>query len=151
MDFLRNKYLQLVLRVIIGGLFVYASFDKLFNPAGFAEIIRSYHMLPLSLVNLFAIVIPYVELVAGAFLIFGIYKKGSSLIISLLLIVFLIALVQAKALGLENCGCFSIDSEGAKSDINIRIVEDIFMLIGSLLIFFFSEPKSKDNLKTEGE
>ena len=158
MNFLYNKYFQLTLRVIIGGLFIYASLDKLFNPGEFATIIKNYQILPLELVNIFGIVLPYVEFLAGTFLVFGIFKKGSSFIISLLLVVFLIGLIKAQITGLDiNCGCFSIDSNAPKSDISIRIIEDILMLIGSLLIYFFCEPKKEavstanTELKTEGE
>ena len=143
-DFLSNKYLQIALRLIIGGIFVYASIDKISNPGDFAKAVKNYDMLPLNLVNFMAIVIPMVELVAGLMLIFGIYVKGSAASISILLVVFLIALVQALIRGLDiNCGCFSLDTTSTKSDIVIRIVEDIFLLIGSLVITFFYKSKSE--------
>lgn len=158
MTFLYNKYLQLLLRVIIGVIFIYSSLDKLFNPGDFAVVVKNYQILPLELVNVFAIILPYVEFLAGTFLVFGIFKKGSSFIISMLLAVFLIGLIKAKVTGLDiNCGCFSIDSNAPKSDISLRIIEDILMLIGSLVIYFFCEPKkdagitAKTELKTEGE
>lgn len=143
-DFLSNKYLQIVLRLIIGGIFVYASIDKISNPGEFAKAVKNYDMLPLNLVNFMAIVIPMVELVAGLMLIFGIYVKGSAASISILLIVFLIALTQALIRGLDiNCGCFSLDTTSSKSDIVIRIIEDIFLLIGSLVITIFYKSKSE--------
>ena len=83
-DFLSNKVLQIILRLVIGGIFLYASLDKLFNPEEFAKIIKGYDILPLSFINIFAIVLPYVEFVAGIFLVFGVYKKGSSAVISLI-------------------------------------------------------------------
>ena len=157
-DFLSNKYFQLLLRVIIGVIFIYASLDKLFNPGDFATAIKNYQILPLELVNIFAITLPYIEFIAGTFLVFGLLKKGSSFTISALLVVFLIGLIRAQVSGLDiNCGCFSIDSNAPKSDISIRIIEDILMLIGSLLIYFFCEPKKEavntanTELKTEGE
>lgn len=151
-DFLSNKYLQIALRLIIGGLFVYASIDKISNPGEFAKAVKNYDMLPLNLVNFMAIIIPMIELVAGLMLIFGIYVKGSAASISILLVVFLIALVQALARGLDiNCGCFSLDTTSTKSDIVIRIVEDIFLLIGSLVITFFYKSKSELTKINNGE
>ncbi|MCB0724246.1 MAG: DoxX family membrane protein [Ignavibacteriae bacterium] len=158
MSFLYNKYFQMLLRLVIGVIFIYASLDKLFNPADFAIAVKNYQILPLGLVNISAIIIPYVEFIAGTFLVFGLLKKGSSFTISALLVVFLIALIRAKLTGLDiNCGCFSIDSNAPKSDISIRIFEDILMLIGSLIIYFFCEPKKEakntanTELKTQGE
>src|SRR5690606_22882430 len=157
-DFLANKYLQIILRLIIGGLFIYASYDKLFNPAEFADIVKDYQILPLGLVNIFGIVLPYVEFIAGTFLVFGVFKKGSALTISVLLIVFLLALIRAQILGLDiNCGCFSLETNGEKSNIPMRILEDILMLAGSLIIYFFSDSRKKagttaeSELKQEGE
>jgi len=157
-DFLANKYLQIILRLIIGGLFIYASYDKLFNPAEFADIVKGYQILPLGLVNIFGIVLPYVEFIAGTFLVFGVFKKGSALTISVLLVVFLLALIRAQILGLDiNCGCFSLETNGEKSNIPMRILEDILMLAGSLIIYFFSDSRKKagttaeSELKQEGE
>lgn len=145
-DFLSNKYLQIVLRLIIGGIFVYASIDKIANPYEFSQAVKNYDMLPLSLVNFFAIAIPMIELVAGLMLIFGIYVKGSAASISILLVVFLIALTQALIRGLDiSCGCFSLDTTSSKSDIVIRIIEDIFLLIGTLVILLFHKSKSEQN------
>ena len=158
MSFLYNKYFQLLLRFVVGVIFIYSSLDKLFNPGDFAVAVKNYQILPLGLVNISAIIIPYVEFIAGTFLVFGLLKKGSSFTISALLVVFLIALIRAKLTGLDiNCGCFSIDSNAPKSDISIRIFEDILMLIGSLIIYFFCEPKKEaettanTELKTQGE
>lgn len=101
-------------------------------------------MLPLSLVNFFAIVIPMMELVAGLMLIFGIYKKGSAMTITVLLLLFLVALIQAAIRGLDiNCGCFSVTDTSTKSDLIIRIVEDVFLLAGVLIILFFHKPHSE--------
>jgi uncharacterized membrane protein YphA (DoxX/SURF4 family) len=150
MNFLSNKYFQLVLRLIIGGVFVYASMDKLMNQEEFARAIYNYKFLPDVFINVFAIIMPYLELIAGIFLIFGIFKKGSSFIISFLLIIFLISLTQAYARGLDiSCGCFSLETVSQKSDILLRIFEDIFLLIGSLIIFIKSNNNSLTNIKQE--
>ena len=152
-DFLSGKVLQIILRLIIGGVFLYASIDKLFNPEDFAKAIKAYDILPLSLVNVLAIVLPYIEFVTGIFLIFGVYKKGSSAVISLILVIFIIALTRAYALGLDiNCGCFSLESEGSNSDILIRIIEDVLLLAGTLIVFIFSDKQKKqeNNIISEG-
>lgn len=110
----------------------------------FAKAVKNYDMLPLSLVNFFAIVIPMMELVAGLMLIFGIYKKGSAMTITVLLLLFLVALIQAAIRGLDiNCGCFSVTDTSTKSDLIIRIVEDVFLLAGVLIILFFHKPHSE--------
>ena len=136
MNFLSNKYFLLVLRLIVGGTFLYACLDKLLNQELFARAIFNYKFLPDVFINVFAIVIPYIELTASVFLILGIFKRGSSFVIIVLLIVFIISLTQAYARGLDiSCGCFSLETVGQKSDILLRIIEDILLLIASILIY----------------
>lgn len=146
MGILSNKYFQLALRLIIGGLFLYASAGKLFNQEAFAKAIYNYKFLPDALVNVLAIVMPYMELITALFLILGIFKKGSSFLVIVMLAVFIIALTRAYVLGLDiSCGCFSLETVSKKSDILMRIIQDIFMLIGALLIYIFSDRKKSIN------
>nr|MBC8485115.1 DoxX family membrane protein [Bacteroidota bacterium] len=77
-EFLSNTYLQIAFRLIVGGVFIYSSIGKLFSPDEFAKIIHNYDMLPLFLVNILAIALPYVQFIAGVLLIVGVYKKGNS-------------------------------------------------------------------------
>lgn len=148
MKFLSNKYFLFVLRLIVGGVFIYASLDKLMNQEEFSKAIYNYKFLPAVFINIFAIIIPYLELIAGLFLIIGIYKRGSSFIISFLLIIFIIALGQALARGLDiNCACFSLETVNQKSDIwhvifdsiGSRIIQDILLLIASIIIYIKSK------------
>ena len=146
MNFLSNKYFLLILRLIVGGTFLYACLDKLLNQELFARAIFNYKFLPDVFINVFAIVIPYIELTASVFLILGIFKRGSSFVIIVLLIVFIISLTQAYARGLDiSCGCFSLETVSEKSDILLRIIEDIFLVVGSFIIFI----KSKTIIKQE--
>ncbi|MEO8210760.1 MAG: MauE/DoxX family redox-associated membrane protein [bacterium] len=148
MKFLSNKYFLLVLRLIVGGVFVYASFDKLMNQEEFSKAIYNYKLPDVFgiFINFFAIVIPYIELISGLFLIIGIYKRGSSFIISFLLIIFIIALGQAYARGLDiNCACFSLETVNQKSNIGIRIIEDILLLISSIIIYIKSKIITNNN------
>lgn len=140
MKFLSNKYFQLAIRVILGGLFIYASIGKIFDPQAFAKAVNNYQILPVGLANFVAMTVPYIEFFAGTFLIIGKYKKGAALLIGVMLVVFMIAMGSALARGLNiACGCFSLENTNATSDIAKRIVEDVLMLIGSLLILIFDK------------
>lgn len=135
---LSNKYLQIALRIIIGTIFVYSAVNKLFSQEEFAKAIYNYRLLPDGLVNFSAIILPGLEFFCGVFLVIGIFKKGSSFWVIIMLFIFLVGLISAYARGLDiNCGCFSLETASSKSDILARIVEDIFMLAGALIIFFF--------------
>ena len=54
---------------IVGLVFVAASLYKIASPAEFARIIDNYRILPGIMVNLAAVVMPWLELFAGALLL----------------------------------------------------------------------------------
>ncbi len=148
-NFFENKYISNGARIILGGLFMYASFDKMANPEAFADIIDNYHVLPIQLVNLFAIFLPWLEFITGLLLIIGKWVKGSLLIYSSLLVIFIIALSQALIRGLDiSCGCFSVQSSST-SDIWLRIVFDIIMLFFSVNLYKYSAVNTNEAIKTE--
>ena len=138
--FINNKILVLIARLVLGIIFVYASIDKIIDPLKFSNLIDNYHISPYSLNNLAALIIPWVELVIGIFLIFGIFLNGSSFIAILLLIFFIFILMQALVRGINvDCGCFDLntgDIEDAELRIKMirRIVEDILFLGLAFLI-----------------
>ncbi len=136
-NFLSNKYLLFLFRIILGFVFIYAGILKISDPAGFSEIIINYKLLPLLFINFFAITLPWIEVVAGLFLLFGISVKENSFIISIMLVVFIFAIVISLGRGLNiECGCFGTSS-GTKVGI-IKLVENIVLLTFSLLLTKFN-------------
>lgn len=137
--FFQNKTVLFILRLIIGGLFIYAAIPKITDPKAFASIVKGYQLFPLWSVNLIAIILPIIEVLTGLFLILGLWTRANAVIIAVLLFLFIIGLTQAYARGLSiNCGCFSTSAASTPSDILWRIIQDIFMLIATIIIFIFS-------------
>jgi uncharacterized membrane protein YphA (DoxX/SURF4 family) len=129
-----NRWFVLAIRVIIGGIFIYASIDKIIHPEAFARIVHNYRLFPPSLINIIAIVVPWIELISGALLIVGWRYKAANLIIGGMLTAFIIALSISYIRGINiNCGCFST-SASSKSDLLMRIFEDIMMVTGCIII-----------------
>ena len=110
MSRLRHPIFQLALRVALGGFFVYASLDKIANPAAFAKIVYQWQVLGPVPSNLVAVVLPWVELLAGLALVAGVWRREAALVIALMLVVFLgaAASVMARGIDVENCGCTSV-------------------------------------------
>ena len=102
------RWVWLALRIIIGGIFVYAAWAKLREPWQlFAMNIDSYRLLPLTAVEFVARTLPWFELLIGLMVIGGIWLRISSTAISALLLVFFALMVRAYMSGMEiNCGCF---------------------------------------------
>lgn len=126
------RILAIVLRVVLGAIFVYAAYVKLKEPWElFALAINGYKLLPLKMVEMVARTLPWVELVAGLMLISGIGLRIGASVASLLLIVFFALMVRAYAKGMEiDCGCF-----GSGDPISWKtLLRDGSMLAASLLL-----------------
>lgn len=131
-----NRFLLLAVRVVLGFLFLFASIEKIAQPEEFAQAITNYHLLPTVTVNAFAIILPWVELIAGLLLISGLLVRGSSFLLTLLLSMFAVAIFISVARGLDiSCGCFG--TTVARKVGWSALGEDVLMLAGSLLLFFF--------------
>ena len=99
--------------MLLGVIFIAASVDKIAHPAEFAEIVQNYQILPDSLVNVFAVVLPWLEALLGILILCGWWLKGATTLANLLLVVFLGALGAAVARGIDvHCGCFSSKASG---------------------------------------
>jgi uncharacterized membrane protein YphA (DoxX/SURF4 family) len=98
----------LLLRVLLGVIFIYAAWTKLRTPWElFAISIDSYQILPLRAVAFVARTLPWFELVVGILLIAGIWLRTAAVSTSLLLLVFFSLMVRAFVSGQQiNCGCF---------------------------------------------
>jgi len=107
---LSNRWLQLLLRLALGGFFLYASLDKIANPAAFAKVVYQWQVVGPVASNLVAVLLPWVEALAGALLIAGLWRRESALVVAVLLVVFLgaAASVLARGIDVENCGCSSV-------------------------------------------
>lgn len=106
---LSNKIILIVCRLLLAAIFIYAAVGKVANPEEFAESVAGFRILPISTVNLFAIVLPWVELVCGLSLITGLFIRSGAVLLAGLNIVFIAAAASAMARGLSiECGCFTL-------------------------------------------
>lgn len=96
------------LRLLLGAVFLYASYDKILHPEAFAKAVYNYQILPDDLVNLAALSLPWLELMIGLCLVTGIWMPGATTLSTALLAVFIGALGFNQMRGLDiHCGCFS--------------------------------------------
>lgn len=130
-----NPYIALVFRLIVGFVFVMYAVDKIANPSQFAISISKYQILPTPVINLFALILPWIELLCGLMMILGVRLRASSLAISGMLVMFIFALLNVIARNIPDvsCGC-----SGTPEPVGFKkIAEDTFYLIASLYVFFY--------------
>jgi len=129
---LRNKTVLLIFRLVLGGLFVYAGAVKVLDPLDFAQNIRNYQLVGQSLSFVAAIVLPWLEILAGLALILGVWTRGAALAITGLLVFFIVLTAVTMVRGLDvDCGCFG--SLSRKSGWGV-ILEDLGMLVLGLVL-----------------
>ena len=139
----RQRVIILAARLILGGVFVFASIDKILHPVAFAEALYNYQILPDSLINLIAIVLPWLELVLGSLLIIGVWMPGSVFVCNLLLLTFMGVLIYNFSRGLDiHCGCFS--TEPSEDPLSIWTIarDAIFLVPAAYLLIANRIPES---------
>ena len=126
MSLLKNRWVILAFRIVLGIVFLYASFEKIRDPGNFAGNIQNYQLLPYGITNLFSIFLPWVELYVGTCLILGVFVDGAAFLSTGMMVMFIIALGQALVRGLDiECGCFS--QEGSLVGLN-TLLRDLIWL-----------------------
>lgn len=133
-DTVRHRYFVLLLRIILGGILVYAGWAKLFEMASLAKAIDNYQILPYGAINIFAMVLPPIEIIAGLGMIFGVFLDGALVVSTALFALFVIAVESAILRGLNiDCGCFgTFDAEVVGVKVLLR---DVLFLLGCIPIW----------------
>ncbi|MCE5315199.1 MAG: MauE/DoxX family redox-associated membrane protein [Armatimonadota bacterium] len=100
---------MIICRIILAVVFIYAAVGKMLDPSKFADSVAGFRILPIWTVNIFAIVLPWVELLCGISLLTGIIARSGGLLLAGLNVVFIVAAASAMARGLSiECGCFTL-------------------------------------------
>ena len=164
-QFLLGPYPTLVSRLVLGGIFLLAGLMKLGVPRALVESINSYQLdLPAQFVQTSAVVMPVLEIGLGLWLLVGLFTRFSALVSGAMMVVFLVALVQATVRGLDiSCGCFGgptsnpiglaamqalgpvgVFLANEKADIP-TIIRDVVLVMMAAHLFFFPTIFAIDN------
>lgn len=125
------RWTAFLCRLAVGGVFVYASLDKIQHPQAFAVDIHNYRLVPWALLHPWAYYLPVLEATAGLALLLGVARRGAALVLGGLTVVFIVAIATALLRGLDiSCGCFDTDSgHGVGLDLLLR---DLVLLLACL-------------------
>jgi uncharacterized membrane protein YphA (DoxX/SURF4 family) len=141
-----NRWILLASRIVVGSIFLLAGLDKIAGVGAFADAVRSYHLLPASLVLPYALAVPPIEILIGAYLLAGFQVRLAALGSILLLGMFIVALGRALIVGDTDhaCGCFGEGSAanpilafltGGNTITPWDVIRDLILVALSGLIF----------------
>jgi uncharacterized membrane protein YphA (DoxX/SURF4 family) len=133
-----HSWIALGVRLYLGSVFLLACHHKILDPRSFALDVATYQFLPLAWVNLFSLVLPWVELSAGAMLVLGLRVQAASLLTGSMMAAFMVALGWALQLGLDmSCGCFASQAAAEGDTISWwTVARDSVWLAQSVYVFF---------------
>jgi putative oxidoreductase len=124
------KVILLLLRLALGGVFIYAGSIKAFATQDFAHDIHRYDLVPWTdAVLLLAVYLPWLEIFSGlAVICRKLYLGGLAVLITLTLI-FLGALTSAWTRGLDiECGCFGREKAAIRTHFPSLLMRDLALL-----------------------
>lgn len=138
---LANDYLVLLTRVFLGLLFVVYSIDKITHPEAFAQSIDNYKLVGSSLALFFATALPWMELLAGLCILFGLFLRGSSLLVTGMLVIFTLAVISGLVRGLDiSCGCFTQDPSVDKIGM-MKVAQNGTLIVLGVYLYFSTSVK----------
>ena len=134
--FLEGPVVQIAARLLLAAIFFYAAIPKIGDPAAFARDIGNYRLIPAEMFSPIAVTLPWIELVAAACLVLGVWTRGAALVCALLLAAFTAGTVAAVVRGLNiECGCFGQSSGGGGDAVGWgTVLRDVAFLAPAVLL-----------------
>jgi uncharacterized membrane protein YphA (DoxX/SURF4 family) len=101
------NWVVLVLRIVVGAIFLFAGAAKVGHADQFAAQIAGFRLLPQPAVAPLAVALPYLEILLGGYLVVGLFTRTAAWFAVALLAVFDLAVASAVVRGMTvSCGCF---------------------------------------------
>ena len=124
-----------LLRLGLGGIFVYAGALKIWEPGRFATDVHHFQLTPWTVSVLVAVYLPWLEVFAGLALILRRLAPGALLAIAGMTLIFMLALTSAWARGLDiSCGCFGKEEAKIATDFPELMLRDAALLAAAVVL-----------------
>ncbi|HXA16879.1 MAG TPA: MauE/DoxX family redox-associated membrane protein [Thermoanaerobaculia bacterium] len=148
---LAHPWLTIRVQIALGAVFIIAALPKIADPPSFAHMIYNYRLVPSPLINISALVMPWVELLAGLALILSVWKAAARTVVAIMLAVFIVAIsINLFRDNAIDCGCFNVADRGKTHEQRIFDMKvDVFRDFGMLLMvgqLWYAGKKEEDDV-----
>lgn len=129
-------WLDRIIRMVLGVLFIAAGVIKLHDPEAFTVTIDAFGLVPDALINPISVGLPIIEIIVGAALIVNLPLSLHAM--TLLLLFFMVLLAYGMHLGLDiDCGCYGPEDPESRAFGGLRsaFYRDLFMSAGILFLY----------------
>lgn len=132
--------IELLVRLIVGGIFIFAGYNKFIDLQVFELAVRNYSIINDPWVAILVMILPPFELLIGLLIVLRTLYMGSLVLVTTLTLTFIFALCSllVRDINIE-CGCL-----GLNNSIELQILIDITIL-GACFYLFKSFRKTAEN------
>ena len=124
--------IELLFRIILGGVFIYSGIYKIRDPQALELVIRNYKIVADPFIAIGAMTLPPLEIILGTCLLFIFLFKGAIALFVTILYAFITALSSLMLRGIDiECGCL-----GLRTTIQMQIFIDLFLLLCALYLVY---------------
>jgi putative oxidoreductase len=126
-----HPWLTVRVQILLGLIFIAAAIPKIVDPPAFAQMIYNYRILPGELVNISALGLPWLELLIGIALVFGIWRRTALTLVGAMLVIFVVAIAINIGRGnIIDCGCLAVAA--ATKSVEQRLIDMAWVIVRDL-------------------
>jgi uncharacterized membrane protein YphA (DoxX/SURF4 family) len=149
------RWLRLVARLVVGGVFLVAGGLKVGDLDGSVRAVHAYQLTPYPVSEVLGAVLPFLEVGLGLLLVAGLATRVAGAVAAALLAAFTAGIASAWARGLSiDCGCFGGGGElaaGQSPQYGVELARDAALLgAAALLVVWPVTPLSVDTVLVGG-
>ena len=135
-----RSWLGTVVRLGLGGIWLWAGIEKVSKPRQFVQTVRAYDATPEWLSKAIGYGLPVLEICLGVLLVLGIAVRLAAAVSAVLFVVFLAGVIEAAARGIKlECGCFGGGGPTAgATSYSLDILRDVGLLVLAAFLVVWS-------------
>ena len=128
-------WVTIAIRLVLSAVFLYSAVTKIADVYSFGLVLQSYDLLPDTMIKPLAILLPLVELVLGAAVLFKPTARYASLGIGLISLLFTFVMISKWGVVMPyGCGCFGPTEATPVGFVDVG--KDVLLVIGAGLVLF---------------